>query len=107
MRRGVFLALVLAAAVVTAAAALAAASPRAVRASIVAAALAQKSVHWHQVVDGEEMSTIDADVNADSGRERNTFQALDGNPPGTVRIRLVDQTVYVQGDANGLVGMLG
>jgi hypothetical protein len=106
VRRVVFLALVLAAAVVTAATALASASPRAVRASIVAAALAQKSVHWQQIGDGEALSTTNADVNADSGRERYTFQNL-GGPRGTLRIRLVDHTVYVQGDTDGLVGMLG
>jgi hypothetical protein len=89
----------------TAAVALASQSPKAVRASIVHAALAQKSVHWHQVVDGVENSTTAADVNADSGTERYTFHTL-GQPGGSAWIRLVGDTVYFQGDANGLEAML-
>ena len=96
MRRIVSLVLVSAAAVGTAAVALASSSPKAVRASIVVAALAQKSVHWTSTSNGHGTVTRTADVNADSGTEQATFDGA------AVQIRLVDDTAYVQGDVVGL-----
>ncbi len=74
-------------------------SPRAVRASIIATALAQKSVHFEEdndVTMGAGV-TITADVTADSGMAR-----LDSDE-GTEEVRLVHDTVYVREFPSGLV----
>jgi hypothetical protein len=74
-------------------------TPKDVRASIVAAALAQKSVHYEKniEVDMEGTTTITADVTADSG-----IALEDSYDYGLVEIRLVNDTVYVKGDAAAL-----
>ncbi len=73
-------------------------SPKRVLASIVAAALAQKSVHYgsYVEVDMGGSSTSTADVTADSGIAQEKFSI------GTLEIRLVNHTVYVHGDVEGL-----
>ena len=74
-------------------------SPKDLRASLVAAALTQKSVHYEKdvEVDMEGSGTTTADVTADSG----VAQVV--SPYGGVaEIRLVDETVYVSGDAPSL-----
>ncbi len=74
-------------------------SPKASRASLVAAALAQKSVHYKEddefYADGSQ--SVTADVTADSGTAR--LQASYTGFYGTIDMRLVDSTVYVRGDA--------
>ncbi len=69
-------------------------SPHTLRGRIIAAALAQKSVHttW-TVPDG---TIFRGDVNADSGRERATIPAGD-----VVEIRLVNDTVYFHSGYEG------
>jgi hypothetical protein len=76
--------------------------PRALLASIVAAALSQKSVHWteSEVDDAAGGITRVVNANADSGVELERFTFLDSR--GSVAIRLVDHTAYVRGDAAGL-----
>ena len=73
-------------------------SPKAVRASKVAAGLAQKSVHFHVYVevDMQGSSTLTADVTADSGVAR-----LD-DTDGIVEMRLVNDAIYLKGDAAAL-----
>ena len=68
-------------------------SPKAALASIVAAALAQQSVHWKGSTSADLYGTdhSTADVNADSGATRLTYY---GHAMDT---RLVDGTVYVRG----------
>ena len=76
-------------------------SPHTLRGRIVAAALAQKSVHWTQTVSGYgEPVTDRGDVNADSGRER----VPDGYG-GVVEIRLVNDTVYFRGGYEGGISL--
>ncbi|HEY2353658.1 MAG TPA: hypothetical protein VGH79_02000 [Gaiellaceae bacterium] len=80
-------------------------TPKTALASIVAAALAQTSVHWTEEGDGlAGRGTSTADVTASSGAE--TIDHLHGRR-GSVRIRLVDDTVYVNGDSDGLAVLLG
>jgi hypothetical protein len=102
VRKIVALVLLVAAAVAIAVVLLTAGSASA-RDRIVGAALAQKSVHYTRTVD-EDMGgafTSVADVNADSGTALKTFVV------GAVKIRLVNDTVYVHGDVQGLVTALG
>lgn len=101
MRRLVAIVLVTAAGAATAVVLLTASSASA-RDRIVAAALAQKSVHYTRTV-GEDMGGTfrsTADVNADSGIEWKKFYV------GAVEIRLVNDTLYVHGDVQGLVNAL-
>jgi len=76
-------------------------SPKAVLASIVAAALAQNSVHWTESFPGAGIGyppvRWSSDVTTDSGMQR---VAISGG--GTVRARLVNQVVYVRGNPMGL-----
>ena len=69
-------------------------SSKSVLASVVAAALAQKSVHWTSSGYGENEGiwTWTADVGTNSGTERGVQSRR-----GTVQIRLVQSTVYVRG----------
>ena len=95
------LALAVATAAVASAAALAAQSPRALRASILGAAKAQHSVHYAtREILGNLQLTLTGDVAATAGRQHVVFQA--GMHTGQITIRAVDQTAYVEGDANGL-----
>jgi hypothetical protein len=79
------------------------ASPKDVRASIIAAALAQKSVHWtwdSGSKAGDERIT--ADVTAHGGRQR-----LSSWPHSKAEIRLVNDIAYVRGNSAGLREWLG
>jgi hypothetical protein len=97
--------LVMAAVATFAAVALASQSPKSLRASIVAAGLAQKSVHWaeHDLV-GNALIKSSADVSANSGTQRVTVKV--GKETGTIHIVFVSDTAYVEGDAFGLVANL-
>jgi hypothetical protein len=81
-------------------------SPKALRASILAAAKAQSSVHYttHEVV-GNTALALTADVAAADGRQHVSFKA--GKTTGHITILVLDQTAYVQGDMNGLGVVLG
>ena len=106
MRRVVGLLLVMTVAVAVVGGALAAKSPAKVRNAIIAAALAQKSVHWtgKYVASPAATTTYAADVAARSGMERITVPGCyPGAPRGSVRLRLVHDTVYVKGNVCGLV----
>jgi len=106
MRRFSGLALVLAVAGAVVGGALAAKSPSNVRASIAAAALKQKSVHWTgtYVTSAGATTTYAADVKARSGLERITVPGCyAASPRGSVRLRLVHDTEYVKGNVCGLV----
>jgi hypothetical protein len=83
-------------------------SPKAVLASIVAAAVAQKSAHWTEVVSPHmQYSTVwSSDVTADSGTQRITFEAWKPRDVGRARVLLVNNTVYVNGNPRGLQGTL-
>jgi len=101
MRRIVAVVLVAAAAITTAAVLLTESSAResSARDRIVTAALAQKSAHYTRTVSADMIGTFTstADVNADSGA---ALQRWFGG--GTVRIRLVNGTVYVQAYGAGI-----
>jgi len=100
MRRVVGLLLVMTVTVAVVGSALAARSPAKVRKAIIAAALAQKSVHW----TGRYVTTYAANVKAGSGTERITVPyCYPGAPRGSVRLRLVHDTEYVKGNVCGLV----
>ncbi len=118
MRRVLSVSLVSAAAVATAATAFAspASSPKALRAKIVAAIVAQKSVHWTEVYTSGHRGTLyegttTADVGVDSGRELDRFRFTSTRAHitrrGWARSRLVDDTVYVKGDSAWLALNLG
>ena len=93
--------LFVAAAAVTAAVAYAAQSPKALRASILRAAMAQQSVHYAtSEVDGNALLKITADVAAADGRQHVTFKA--GKQTGQITILVLDNTAYVTGDTSGL-----
>ena len=107
MKRIRLLAMVLAVASgVTAAAALAAASPKAFRASVVRAALAQKSLRWveHDYAGNVAVSSS-SDVNANSGSQFLTVKI--GKQSGTIHIIFINGIAYVQGEALGLAVNLG
>jgi len=95
MRRIVVVAIFLAACAPLSACGSSAKPPHTLRARIVAAGLAQESVHsaWTSPSDGV---IFRADVNADSGRERATLVGGD-----VVEIRLVNDTVYFRGGYEG------
>jgi hypothetical protein len=78
-------------------------SPKAVSALIVAAALAEKSVHWEELSrqDMEWPVKLISDVSADSGMQRLIF-APGTRSVGKAEERLVDNVAYVRGDAVGL-----
>ncbi|HEY2353659.1 MAG TPA: hypothetical protein VGH79_02005 [Gaiellaceae bacterium] len=108
MRRIAILALVTAALVVSAAAALAAQSPKALRAKIVAAGLAQHSVHWVMKVKNRPPGpffTFISDAGTDQGSQRLTLKV--GSNSAHLTVELVDQTVYVKGDEAGLIDLQG
>lgn len=71
---------------------------------MVAAALAQKSVHW--TVDDDELADhetqVSADVNADSGTAWVTWRVTDGDDGGKYRLRRVNRMFYVNGDSASL-----
>ena len=94
MRRIVTLTIVLAFCAPLSACGSSAKSPHTLRGRIIAAALAQKSVHW--TLTSSDGDTWRADVNADSGRERTT-----DNHGGVVEIRLVNDTIYFRGSYEG------
>lgn len=106
MRRILTLLFVAAAAVATAAIALAAASPKAVRSSIVAAALSQHSLHWteHDAVGGALVEAV-ADVTSHAGTQQVAIAAA--GKTGTVQIVFINHTDYVKGDAFGLQTNVG
>jgi len=78
-------------------------SPQSPRARIIAAALAQKSVHWtaedYELVDHDIQ--ISADVNADSGTARVSWN-FGGDGGGEYRLVRVNGTFYVNGDSESL-----
>lgn len=93
--------LFVAAAAITGAAAYAAQSPKALRASILHAAMAQHSVHYAtREVAGNALLKITADVAAADGRQHVSFKA--GKQTGQITILVLDNTAYVTGDTNGL-----
>ncbi len=80
-------------------------SPKAVRrAATIAAALAQKSVHWtaddYELTDHE--TRISADVNADSGTAWVMWQVTDGDDGGRYHLMRVNRMFYVNGDSTSL-----
>ena len=98
--------LVVVGAAVAAAVALAAQSPKALRASILATAKAQQSVHYVAVqTAGTSLLTLTGDVAAADGRQEVSFKS--GKATGKISILVVDQVAYVQGDSNGLQQLLG
>jgi len=102
MRRTVTLAIVLA--VCAPLSACGSSSPRLPKevAPIVAAALAQKSVHYTLTVTAQGNTTTgNADVTADSGTERLTLPGGD-----VVETRLAHDTVYLRGGFTGLLYLL-
>jgi hypothetical protein len=105
VRKLVTLVLVAAAAVAITAVALAA-TPRHVRASILAAARSEHSLHWteHEVL-GKALIESSADVNLSSGTQ--VVETKLGQQSGRVGIVLVSRTAYVEGDAFGLQANLG
>jgi hypothetical protein len=106
VRRLASIVLVVAAAAGAATVAYAAQSPNALRASILAAARAQHSVHWSaKDVVGNVLVTSGADVTADAGIQRVHFQL--GTQKSRVEIVVINDTAYVQGDATGLELNLG
>jgi len=70
-----------------------------VDASIIAAALAQNSVHWTEFQNLCHVRWT-ADVTADSGAQRVTIGFCGAK--GNVEMRLVDDVVYVRGNPTGL-----
>ena len=76
-------------------------SPKAVRASILAAANAQHSVRYvTRELVGSTLLSFTGDIAATDGRQRVSFKA--GTQTGQITILVLDQIAYVQGDANGL-----
>jgi len=106
MRRFLLLAGVVAAAVAAAGVARAAQSPRVVRASIVAAAKAQQSVHYKtsQIV-GNGRLTLLGDVEATDGTQHVSLKV--GKKAGEITIVVSNQIAYVQGDVVGLEALQG
>lgn len=76
-------------------------SPKAVRASILAAANAQQSVRYKtREVVGATLLSFTGDVAVSDGRQHVSFKV--GQQTGQITILVLDQIAYVQGDANGL-----
>jgi hypothetical protein len=106
VRRMVVLALVVTAVAVAATVALAAQSPKALRDSMLAAAKTQHSVHYAtRTVVGNALLTLAGDVAATNGRQQVGMKV--GKATGHATILVLDQTAYVQGNANGLQFLLG
>ncbi|HEY2353657.1 MAG TPA: hypothetical protein VGH79_01995 [Gaiellaceae bacterium] len=106
MRRVVILALVSAVAVAVAAVAVAAQSPRALKASILAAGRAQQSVHWvMKAKNPGSLFTFVTDAGSDQGSQ--TLTLKDGTSSAHLTVELVDETAYVEGDEAGLVFFQG
>ena len=77
--------------------ALAAQTPKALRASILAAARAQRSVHYVTNTHGVATLRIDGDVAGDRGVQRIAFTKA--GRTGHVTVRVVKRIAYVRGDA--------
>lgn len=80
-----------------AAASFAAQSPKALRASILAAARAQHSVHYVSISVGPVRTQIVGDVAADHGIQRITFTR--SGKTGHVTVVVAKRTAYIRGDA--------
>jgi hypothetical protein len=96
VRVGVLL-LVAAAAAAAAAASFAAQSPTALRASILAAARTQHSVHYDSTSVGPVRTQIVGDAAADRGIQRITF--TQSGKTGHVTVVVIKRTAYIRGDA--------
>jgi hypothetical protein len=84
----------------------AALSPRALRASILAASQAQDSVHYKTMqVVGSSLLTLTGDVEATDGNQHVSIQL--GKHTGHLAIVVSNQTAYVQGDDLGLQALQG
>jgi hypothetical protein len=106
MRRIATLMIVTAAVAATAAVALAAQSPKTLRASIVAAARAQRSVHWSATeIIGAVAVTTGTDATKTGGVQHVTLAI--GKERAHVRIVVTGGVAYVRGDALGLQLNLG
>src|SRR5436853_5390489 len=106
MRRITIVVLVAAALVTTAAVALGAQSPKTLRASIVAAARAQRSVHWSSTeIIGPVAFTSGTDATRTGGVQHVTFAI--GSQRAHARIVVTGGVAYVRGDALGLQMNLG
>jgi hypothetical protein len=93
-------------AAVAAGVAWAAQSPRAVRASIVAAAKAQQSVHYKTAqLNGGASLTLTGDVAADQGTQQIRLKI--GKKTGHLAIVVSNQVAYEQGDVVGLEAIAG
>lgn len=104
MRRVGILVVVVAVSVGVAATALAAQSPKALLASIRAAALAQQSVHYvNRNLVGNASFTFTGDVAADRGIQHITIKV--GKKSGRETIVVAGGTSYVRGDAFALYGL--
>jgi hypothetical protein len=105
VRRIGFLVL-LAAAATAVGVAQAAQSPKALRATILAAARAQHSVHYRtdQII-GNARLTLIADVEATDGTQQVSLKV--GKKTAHLTIVVSDQTAYVQGDVRGLEALQG
>jgi hypothetical protein len=81
-------------------------SPKAARrAAIIAAALAQKSVHWtadDYELGGDHETQISADVSAGSGAAWVTWQVDAGSDGGKYHVMRVNRIFYVNGDSSSL-----
>jgi hypothetical protein len=101
MRRIVILVFIAAALAATAAVALASQSPKALRASIVAAARAQRSVHWSatELIGGVALTT-GTDAGKTEGVQHVTF--IVGKEKAHSQIVVTGGVAYLRGDALGL-----
>jgi hypothetical protein len=108
VRRIVTLAIVFAVCVPLSAYASSSPPPKAVLRSVVAAALAQRSVHWTAKYSADlyGTATYTASVNAHSGTERMTGPDCYAGASELVRLLFVHHTVYVSGDVCGLLDNL-
>jgi hypothetical protein len=106
MRWTGFVACVAVAATAAVGVASAAQSPRALRASILAAARAQHSVHYktNQIV-GNALITLTGDVEAADGSQHVRLKV--GKKTAHLTIVVSDQIAYVQGDVPGLEALQG
>ena len=103
--RVVALVVVAAVAAVCAAVAAAAPSPQSLRASIFAAARAQRSVHYVTATTGNGNVIIVADVGRTRGIQR--IRYANAKKSGHATIIVANRTAYVHGDAFTLHGFLG
>jgi hypothetical protein len=106
MRRAGLFVCVVTAAAVAAGVALAAQSPRAVRASIIAAARAKNSVHYKtSQINGNASLTLTGDVAADEGTQQIKLKI--GKKTGQLAVVVSNQVAYEEGDALGLGAIAG